>query len=78
MRPSASKVATAALRPRDRMTSPMMMAWSTSPPGDEKATVSPLRSLASSSLLRNQAAAAGPILPLTASTRRESAPDAAG
>jgi hypothetical protein len=61
---------TAVASPRDRMISPMMMAWFRSPPGDDSNTVSPATRWASSSLSRNQLAVATPIVPLMANAGR--------
>ena len=61
---------TAVASPRDRMISPMIVAWFRSPPGEDSRTMSPAARLAWSSLSRNQFAAAGPIVPLTKSARR--------
>jgi len=57
-------------RARERMISPMIVAWFRSPPGEASRTMSPGARLAWSSLSRNSAAAAGPIVPLTKSARR--------
>jgi len=52
------------------MISPMMMAWFRSPPGEDINTMLPAARWASSSLSRNQLAAAAPIVPLMANAAR--------
>ena len=61
---------TAVTKPRDRMISPMIVAWLKLPPGEDSRIMSPGASLASSSRSRNDFAAAGPIVPLMKRARR--------